>query len=86
MSTMRKPPSRKRLSGGQVVGISIIGISVVIPGLFWGITYWRDITKTYCSGECVTGWMAVVSTMIAVPSIALGIVVLAISTAVKSAR
>jgi hypothetical protein len=74
------------LNPGQVVGLSIIGISVAIPSVFWGITYWRDVTKTYCSGECLSGWMAVVSTMIAIPIIAIGVFILVISSALKSKK
>ncbi len=86
MSVQKKSSSKRRLSAGQVTGISLIGISIAIPGLFWGITYWRDITQTYCSGECATGWMAVISTMLAIPTIVLGTAILAISTAVKASK
>ena len=86
MSTNKVKARKKRLSRGQTIGLKVIIAGVGIPSFFWGLAYWRDATKTYCSGECATGWMAVVSTWLAFPTIALGLAILGISTAAKSKK
>ena len=86
MPTNKVKSRKKRLSRGQTIGLTLIIAGVGIPSVFWGLVYWRDATKTYCSGECVTGWMAVVSTWLAFPTIALGLSILGISTAVRSKK
>lgn len=74
------------LTLGQLFGAVLMIGSIVIPGFFWGITYLRDLTNTYCSGECVEGWYAVISTFFAIPSFFIGVLIYAISSARKASR
>lgn len=77
---------KKSSSPGQRFGAVLMIGSIVIPGFFWAITYLRDLTNTYCSGECVEGWYAVISTFFAIPSFFIGVLIYAISSARKASR
>lgn len=84
MSEEQPTPKRRRFTGGQSCGLFLLAAAIAVPGLFWGITLWRDITKTYCSGECQTGWFAVISTFLAVPTFLIGLIIFGIASAIKS--
>jgi hypothetical protein len=70
-------------TGGQKFGWFIIAAAILTPAFFWGVTYWRDLTNTYCSGECASGWYAVISTFLALPLVILGTIILAVATVRK---
>lgn len=82
-STLDAKPKR---NAGMVIGIIIMLLAVGTPLLFWGITYWRDLTNTYCSGECATGWYAVISTFLALPSLIIGLLVYVVSFAARTRK
>ena len=76
--------SNKKLNGGMITGIAVMALGILTPALFWGKLLWRDMTRTYCSGECIDGWIAVVSTFFAVPTLLAGAAIFGISLAVKN--
>ena len=71
---------------GMIAGIVIMIAAFVLPTIFWGIAIWRDITGAYCSGECATGWYAVITTWLALPTLLLGAAIYGISVAVLGIR
>jgi hypothetical protein len=81
-----KPEAKAQLNAGQWVGLAIMAVAITVPAIFWGISYWRDITNTYCEGECPSGWVAVGSTLLAIPSLAIGAAILGIATALKNGK
>lgn len=78
--------AKSTLNAGQKFGIFVMIAAVAIPAFWWAVVLWRDVTKSYCEGECASGWYAVIGTWLAVPTLMVGALIFGISAAVRNSK
>ena len=76
--------NRSKLNLGQKIGIGMMIVAVGAPLIFFGILMWREITNTWCSGECADGWYFVISVWLGIPTLMFGVFVFGIASLVKA--
>lgn len=74
------------MNAGQKFGIFIMIAAIAIPAFWWAVVLWRDLTNSYCEGECASGWYAVIGTWLAIPTLMVGAFIFGISAIVRDSK
>lgn len=77
---------KKSMNAGQKFGVFVMVAAVAIPAFWWGVVLWRDITNSYCEGECASGWYAVIGSWLAIPTLMVGALIFGISAIVRESK